>query len=114
LFRVVLWRKERSLEASLLSPEQSPEQLQISLRICKTAKTLIRKTRYLLHPNSVFSKLGLFEKQRKSTKTLCRETPRIANRENTKCEEVRNLPKCRTGKISQLENAIEDPFGFCF
>jgi hypothetical protein len=49
--------------------------------------------RYLLHSNSIFSKLGLFEKLRKSTKTLCIETPIIIKRENTKCGEVRNLPK---------------------
>jgi hypothetical protein len=85
LLRVVLRSKERSLEASLLSPEQ--------LWICKTAKIVIRKMRYLLHPNSVFSKLGIFEKLRKSTTTLYRETPRIVKRENKKCGEVRNLPK---------------------
>jgi hypothetical protein len=69
---------------SLLSPEQSPEKLWISLQICKTAKTLIRKMQYLLHPNSVFSKLGLLENLRKSTTTLCRETPRSVKREKTK------------------------------
>jgi hypothetical protein len=84
LLWVILWRKARSLEASLLSPEQSSEQL----RICKTAKTLIQKTQYLLHPNSIFSKLRLFEKLRKSTTTLCRETSRIVKRENNKCGEV--------------------------
>jgi hypothetical protein len=66
----------------------SPEQLRISLRICKTAKPLIRKTRYLLHPKSVFSKLGLFEKLIKSNTTLCRETPRNVKRKNTKFREV--------------------------
>jgi hypothetical protein len=70
------------------SARSSPEQLRISLRICKTAKSLIRKLRYLLHPKSVFSKLGLFEKLIKSTKTLCRETPRNIKRKNTKCGEV--------------------------
>jgi hypothetical protein len=39
-----------------------------------------------------FSKLGLFEKPRKSTTTLFRETPRNFKRKNTKCGEVRNLP----------------------
>jgi hypothetical protein len=33
---------------------------------------------------------------------------------NTKCGEVRNLQKWRTGKTSQLKNIIEDAFGFCF
>jgi hypothetical protein len=70
------------------SARSSPEQLRISLRICKTAKPLIRKTRYLLHPKSVFRKLGVFEKLRKSTTTLCRETPRKFKRKNTKCGEV--------------------------
>jgi hypothetical protein len=36
----------------------------------------------------LFSKLGLFEKLRKSTINLCRETPRNVKSKNTKCGEV--------------------------
>jgi hypothetical protein len=76
--------------ASLLSPEQSPEQLWISLRICKIAKTLIRKTQHLLHQNSIFRKLGLFKKLKKITTTLCRETPRIVK------SKIPNMDRCET------------------
>jgi hypothetical protein len=76
----------------VLSPEQPGATPDFTPDL-QNSKITHTKMRYLLHLNSIFRKLGLFEKLRKSTKTLCRETPRIFKRENTKCGEVRNLPK---------------------
>jgi hypothetical protein len=67
-----------------------------------------RKTRYLLHPESDFYELGLVLKLTTSSRTSCRETPRISKRENIKSGEVWNLAKWVTDKTFELENAIGD------
>jgi hypothetical protein len=53
-----------------------------------------------LHPNSVFSKLGLFEKIRKSTTTLYRETKRNVKRK------IPNVERCETFKSEEPVKAL--------